>query len=93
MCWLRLKRSCGDHTIGIGQVEVTDIETVMPPVAVLRAELARVGQQHHILTTFLLLTDILSEYSLLLARTRPASSLPRRRLGSPSSLGTAGWNR
>jgi manganese-dependent inorganic pyrophosphatase len=56
-----------DQTIGIGQVEVTDIETVMPPVAILRAELARVMQERTLLTAYLLLTDILGEYSLLLA--------------------------
>jgi manganese-dependent inorganic pyrophosphatase len=56
-----------DHTIGIGQVEVTEIETVMPPVEDLRAELIRAMQERHLLTAYLLLTDILGEYSLLLA--------------------------
>ncbi len=56
-----------DHTIGIGQVEVSDIEAVMPPVAVLHAELSRVMQERQLLTAFLMLTDILGEYSLLLA--------------------------
>ncbi len=55
------------QTIGIGQVEVTEIETVMPPIAVLRAELTRAMQERHLLTAYLLLTDILGEYSLLLA--------------------------
>lgn len=55
------------QTIGIGQVEVTEIETAMPPIAVLRAELIRAMQERHLLTTYLLLTDILGEYSLLLS--------------------------
>ena len=56
-----------DQTIGIGQVEVTEIELVMPPIAVLRAEMTRVMQERHLLTTYLLLTDIVGEYSLLVA--------------------------
>ncbi|PLS79163.1 MAG: hypothetical protein CYG59_14615 [Chloroflexi bacterium] len=55
------------QTIGIGQVEVTEIETVMPPIAILRAELTRAMQERHLLTTYLLLTDIVGEYSLLVA--------------------------
>ncbi len=48
-------------------MEVTEIETVMPPIAILRAELTRAMQERHLLTTYLLLTDIVGEYSLLVA--------------------------
>lgn len=54
------------QTLGIGQVEVTEIEMVMPLIAVLCAELTRAMQERHLVTAYLL-TNIVGEYSLLLA--------------------------
>lgn len=71
----------GNHTIGIGQVELTDIETVMPPLNVLRAELARTAQEQHTLTAFLMLTDILGEYSLLLAADATGEQIAEQAFG------------
>lgn len=79
--------SFGDETIGIGQIELTDIEQVMPPVELLRAELARVAQQRQMLTTFLMLTDILGEYSLLLTADALGDQIAERAFGQPFGIG------
>lgn len=72
-----------DHLIGIGQIEVTDIEAVMPPVEVLRAELSRVIQERQLLTAYLMLTDILGEYSLLLAADANGERIAEQAFGQP----------
>ncbi len=77
----------GDHSIGIGQVELTDIEQVMPPMELLRAELSRVVQQRRTLTAFLLLTDILGEYSLLLAADANGEQIANQAFGQAFAAG------
>jgi manganese-dependent inorganic pyrophosphatase len=62
-------------------VELTDIETVMPPLDVLRAELARTAQEQRTLTAFLMLTDILGEYSLLLAADAAGEQIAEQAFG------------
>jgi manganese-dependent inorganic pyrophosphatase len=77
----------GEHLIGIGQVELTEIEQVMPSVDLLRAELARVAQQRQMLTAFLMLTDILGEYSLLLAADTQGEQIAERAFNQPAASG------
>lgn len=77
----------GAHAIGIGQVELTDIEAVMPPIEQLQAELSRVVQQQRLTTAFLLLTDILGEYSLLLASDAQGEQLATQAFGQPFAAG------
>lgn len=77
----------GNHSIGIGQVELTDIEAVMPPIDQLHAALSRVVQQQRITTAFLLLTDILGEYSLLLAADTQGEQLAVQAFAQPFAGG------
>lgn len=77
----------GEHTIGVGQIELTDIEQVMPPVALLRAELMRVAQQRQMLTAFLMLTDILGAYSLFLSADTTGEQIAERAFGQPFEPG------
>lgn len=77
----------GEHMIGIGQIELTDIEQVMPPVVLLRAELVRIAQQRQMLTAFLMLTDILGGYSLLLAADAQGEQIAERAFGQPFEPG------
>lgn len=79
----------GAHAIGIGQVELTDIEAVMPPIEQLHAELSRVVQQQRLTTAFLLLTDILGEYSLLLASDAQGEQLSTQAFGQPFAGGAS----
>ena len=79
----------GDHQIGIGQIELTEIEQVMPPVELLRAELMRVAQQRQMLTAFLMLTDILGEYSLLLAADTQGEQIAARAFNRPAVAGVS----
>lgn len=82
--------SFGSDAIGIGQVELTDIQAVMPPIEQLQAELSRVVLQQRLTTAFLLLTDILGEYSLLLASDTPGEQLAVQAFGQPF---TGGYSR
>lgn len=68
----------GDAQIGIGQIELTDVEQVMPPVTVLRNELQTAVREAGLRTGFLMLTDILDERSLLIAADAAGEELAAR---------------
>jgi manganese-dependent inorganic pyrophosphatase len=57
----------GARRLGIGQVELVDVERVMPPHEALIAELGRSAREGGLDGAFLMLTDIFDERSLLLA--------------------------
>ncbi|MBV9787888.1 MAG: putative manganese-dependent inorganic diphosphatase [Chloroflexi bacterium] len=79
----------GNHSIGIGQVELTEIETVMPPIEQLQAALSRIVQQQRLTTAFLLLTDILDQDSLLLAADAQGEQLAVQAFGQPFVNGSS----
>ena len=68
----------GDQHIGIGQVELTDIEAVIPPKEELRQELQQAVRNQGLTTAFLMLTDILEERSILLAANSTGEALAER---------------
>lgn len=68
----------GDQQIGIGQVELTDIESVIPPKEELRQELRTAVRDQGLTTAFLMLTDILEERSILLAANAAGEALAER---------------
>jgi len=68
--------------IGIGQVELTAIESVLPPKDALRRELADAVRDQGLTTAFLILTDILEERSLLLASDAMGEALAVRAFGA-----------
>jgi manganese-dependent inorganic pyrophosphatase len=72
-----------DQQIGIGQVELTDIEDMMPPVSELRRELQVAVGEEGLTAAFLLLTDILEQRSLLLAADPASEALATRAFGHP----------
>ncbi|MBA3947216.1 MAG: putative manganese-dependent inorganic diphosphatase [Herpetosiphonaceae bacterium] len=71
----------GDQEIGIGQIELTDVESVMPPKADLRRELQATVRERGLTTAFLMLTDILEERTLLLAADAIGEGLATRAFG------------
>lgn len=71
----------GDQEIGIGQIELTDVERVMPPKADLRRELQATVRERGLTTAFLMLTDILEERTLLLAADAAGEGLATRAFG------------
>ena len=71
----------GEQQIGIGQVELAEIESVTPPKHALKQELVAAAQEQGLTTAFLLLTDILAEHSILLAADPIGQSLAERAFG------------
>ena len=71
----------GDQQIGIGQVELAAIESVLPPRDALRRELAAAAREQGLTTAFLMLTDILEERSILLAADPAGEALATRAFG------------
>jgi manganese-dependent inorganic pyrophosphatase len=74
--------SFGSLRFSISQVELADVADVMPPPEELRAALRAVVEAERLDTAFLLLTDILSEDSLLLAADADGEALARRAFAS-----------
>ena len=72
----------GDQQIGIGQIELAEIESVMPPTHELQRELSAVAQEQGLTTAFLMLTDILEERSILLAADAAGQAIAARAFGS-----------
>ncbi len=72
-----------DQRIGIGQVELTEIEEVMPSAQELRKELQAVVREAGLTTGFLMLTDILERRSLLLAADGVGEALAMRAFDAP----------
>jgi manganese-dependent inorganic pyrophosphatase len=68
----------GDQQIGIGQVELTEIESLIPPKEELRQELRNAVRDQGLTTAFLMLTDILEERSILLAANAAGEALAER---------------
>jgi manganese-dependent inorganic pyrophosphatase len=68
----------GDQQIGIGQVELTDIEAVIPPKDELRQALLAAVRAQGLATAFLMLTDILEERSILLTANSAGEALAER---------------
>jgi manganese-dependent inorganic pyrophosphatase len=71
----------GDHQLGIGQIELTDIEQVKPPTSELRRELQAAVREARVTTAFLLLTDILERRSVLLAADEAGEAIAQRAFG------------
>lgn len=71
----------GDQQIGIGQIELTDIEQVKPPTSELRRELQAAVREARMTTAFLLLTDILERRSVLLAADEGGEAVAERAFG------------
>jgi manganese-dependent inorganic pyrophosphatase len=71
----------GDQQIGIGQVELADIEHVIPSISELRRELTAAARAQGLTTAFLMLTDILDERSILLAADTTGETLATRAFG------------
>ncbi len=71
----------GEQQIGIGQIELTDIEGVLPPVDELRRELGAAAAEDGLTSAFLLLTDILDERSILLAADPAGEAIARSAFG------------
>lgn len=76
-----------DHTISISQIELVDVEAVMPPVDDLRAALAEVAATLRVDAAYLALTDIFESRSLLIADSQPSLSLAERAFGLRASGG------
>lgn len=57
----------GTTSIGIAQVELVDVEHVLPPVNALREALAAQSTHSQLASAFLVLTDIFAQASLLIA--------------------------
>ena len=57
----------GNTNIGIAQVELVDVEAVIPPIDELRTALAQQAERTGLASAFLMLTDILDEASTLIA--------------------------
>ncbi|MDQ5851478.1 MAG: manganese-dependent inorganic pyrophosphatase, partial [Chloroflexota bacterium] len=72
----------GDQQIGIGQIELAEIESVMPPTHELQRELSAAAQEQGLSTAFLMLTDILEERSILLAADAAGQAIAARAFGS-----------
>ncbi len=68
----------GQQQIGIGQIELTDVEEVMPPTDALRQELQAAVRGDGLTTAFLMLTDILGERTILLAADPAGESIAAR---------------
>jgi manganese-dependent inorganic pyrophosphatase len=77
----------GQNEIGIGQVELTDIEAVMPPVAELRAGLQQAMRRAGLAAAFLMLTDILEQRTLLLVADDAGALLAARAFGVEAADG------
>jgi manganese-dependent inorganic pyrophosphatase len=77
----------GDTRIGIAQVELVDVEEVIPPIDDLRRELAAAAEGEGLLTAFLMLTDILEGGSVLLASNAAGERIAREAFGHPFADG------
>ena len=73
--------SFDDKRIGIGQVELAEIASVIPPTDALRRELQAAVREQGLTTAFLMLTDILEEHSILLAADALGAELAERAFG------------
>ena len=73
----------GAAQIGIAQMELVDVEQVMPPIVELRRELAELAKREGLVTAFLLLTDILDQRSLLIAANTLGEQVASRAFGTP----------
>lgn len=73
--------------IGIAQVELVDVEEVLPPMADLRRELTAAAERDGLLTAFLMLTDILEGGSTLLASNQAGERLAAEAFGHPFADG------
>ena len=73
----------GAQRVGIAQVELVDVEAVLPPAEELRRELTAAVEREGLLTAFLMLTDILEGGSVLLAANAAGESLGRAAFGAP----------
>lgn len=73
----------GDKDMAIGQVELVDVEEVLPPLDELRRELAAAARREELYTAYLMLTDILDGGSVLLAANEAGEHLARRAFGAP----------
>ena len=71
----------GDAQLGVGQIELTDVEEVMPPTRDLRRALQEAAREAGLTTAFLMLTDILDQRSLLLAADNVGEALAVRAFG------------
>jgi manganese-dependent inorganic pyrophosphatase len=73
--------------VGIAQVELVDVEEVLPPIDELRRELAAAVGRQGLRTAFLMLTDILAGGSVLLAADAEGERLGREAFGAPFAGG------
>lgn len=73
----------GAAGVGIAQVELVDVEAVLPPIDELRRELATAAERQGLQTAFLLLTDILEGGSILLAANQAGERLGHAAFGKP----------
>lgn len=73
--------SFGGTRFNVSQVELTDIEAVMPPADELRRALQAQVVEQGLSTAFLLLTDIVEQSSLLLAANPEGEVLAERAFG------------
>jgi manganese-dependent inorganic pyrophosphatase len=72
----------GQQQIGIGQIELADVEEVMPPTDALRQELQAAVREGGLTNAFLMLTDILGERTTLLAADLTGESIAARAFGA-----------
>lgn len=70
--------SFGETKVGIAQMELVDIASVIPPVEVLRAALLEQAQRQGLTSAFLMLTDILDQSSVLVAADQWGEQLAAR---------------
>lgn len=77
----------GDTRMSISQMELAHVRDVMPPADELRAALRDLQSSQGLTSAFLLLTDIITQGSLLLAATPEDEALAERAFGRTRSNG------
>jgi manganese-dependent inorganic pyrophosphatase len=77
----------GQTGVGIGQVELIDVESVLPPLDELRRELTAAAEREGLQTAFLLLTDILDGGSILVAANELGERIGAGAFGKPFEAG------
>ncbi|MBC8164037.1 MAG: putative manganese-dependent inorganic diphosphatase [Roseiflexaceae bacterium] len=71
----------GNTSIGIAQMELVDVEERMPPLEELRTALRFQTHREGLTTSLLLLTDILDQFSLLIAADQAGEQIAERAFG------------
>jgi manganese-dependent inorganic pyrophosphatase len=71
----------GDTRFSISQVELADVAEVMPPVDELRRALTNLVAEQRLTSAFMLLTDIFTQSSILLAANREGEAIAEQAFG------------